>query len=84
MSITSKAGQQPGKDLAVESIYIPVSLLQRMSEAARAVETFQDELEDYLLSQDTTFLAQMRQARAHHLQGGTRPLDTLKQELCIE
>ena len=55
-----------------------------MSEAARAFEAFQDDLEDYLLSQDAGFLARMRQARAHHLEGETRPLDTVKRELCIE
>jgi len=47
-------------------------------------EAFQDELEDYLLSQDAAFLTRMRQARAHHLKGETRSLDTLKHELCIE
>lgn len=65
-------------------VSIPVSLLQKMSDAAVAFEAFWDELEDYLLSQDTAFLAQMRQARAHHLKGETHPLDVLKRELCIE
>jgi len=65
-------------------VSIPVSLLQKMSEAANTFETFRDELEDYLLSQDAAFLARMRQARAHHLKGETRSLDTLKRELCIE
>ena len=39
-----------------------------------------NELEDYLLSQDAAFLTRMRQARAHHLKGETRSLDTLKHE----
>jgi hypothetical protein len=65
-------------------VSIPVSLLQKISEAAWALETFQDEFEDYLLSQDAAFVAQMRQARVHHLKGETRSLDVLKQELCIE
>ena len=67
-----------------DMVSIPVSLLQKMSEAANTFETFRDELEDYLLSQDAAFLARMRQARAHHLKGETRSLDTLKRELCIE
>lgn len=62
----------------------PVSLLQKMSEAARAFDLFQGDLEDYLLSQDDDFLTRMRQARTHHLKSETRSLDLLKQELCIE
>jgi hypothetical protein len=55
-----------------------------MSEAVEAFEELQDELEDYFLSQDPGFLARMQQARAHHLEGETRRLEDLKQELCIE
>ena len=47
----------PDEDVAVDTVFIPVSLLQKMSEAAQAFEAFQDELEDYLLSQDTALLA---------------------------
>lgn len=84
MSNPPRTIQHPGEDVAIDKVSIPVSLLQKMSEAARVFETFQDELEDYLLSQDAAFLARMRQARAHHLKGETSSLDTLKQELCIE
>jgi hypothetical protein len=76
--------QDVRKNVALDRVSIPIALLQKISEAARAFETFQDELEDYLLSQDAAFLAQMRQARVHHLKGETRSLDLLKQELCIE
>jgi hypothetical protein len=72
------------KNTAVESVSMPVSLLEKMIEAARTFEAFGDELEDYLLSQDAAFLERMRQARAHHLEGEARPLDALKHELCIE
>jgi hypothetical protein len=72
------------KNMAVESVSVPVSLLEKIVEAARALEDFEDELEDYLLSQDAAFVARMRQARAHHLAGQARPLDALKRELCIE
>lgn len=63
---------------------MPSSLLHRMSEVALGFEALQDELEDYLLSQDPAFLEQMRQARAHHREGETRPLEDLKRELCAE
>jgi hypothetical protein len=55
-----------------------------MSEAVQAFEELQDELEDYLLSQDAGFLTRMQQARAHHIEGETRSLEDLKHELCIE
>ena len=79
-----KTGQPLEEDIATEMVSIPISLLQKMSEAAGAFEAFGDEMEDYLLSQDAAFLARMRQARAHHLKGETRSLDVVKQELCIE
>ncbi len=69
---------------STDTVTVPRSLLQKMSEAAQAFEAFQDDLEDYLLAQDADFLARMRQAREHHRQGQTRPLDELKEDLCIE
>ncbi len=84
MSQTSAALQRPKEDATADTISVPVSLLQRMSEAVQVFEEFQDELEDYLISQDTDFLARMHRARAHHAEGETRTLDDLKQELCIE
>lgn len=84
MSRPSQIVQGPEEDVAVERVSLPVSLLQKMVEAARAFEAFEDELEDYLLSQDAAFVARMRQARAHHVEGEARPLDALKHQLCIE
>ncbi len=72
------------EDIAVNTVSVPVSLLQKISEAVQMVAALQDELEDLLLSQDPAFLARMRQARTHHLQGETRPLTAVKKELCIE
>jgi len=73
----------PEKNSAVESLSVPVSLLEKMAEAAWALEAFEDELEDYLLSQNAAFVARMRQARAHHVEGEARTLDALKHELCL-
>ena len=84
MSIRPKAMQLPGIDAPADTVSIPVSLLQKVSEAAQAFDVFQGELEDYLLSQNDDFLTRMRQARTHHLKSETRSLDLLKQELCIE
>lgn len=80
MSMSPKALSETSPD----TVTIPRSLLQKMSEAAWAFETFQDDLEDYLLAQDADFLARMRQAREHHQKGQARSLDELKKDLCIE
>jgi acetoin utilization deacetylase AcuC-like enzyme len=71
-------------ETSTDTVTIPRSLLQKMSEAAQAFEAFQDDLEDYLLAHDADFLARMRQAREHHRKGQTRSLDELKEDLCIE
>jgi len=84
MSRPSQRIEESEKNMAVETVSMPVSLLEKIVEAARALEAFEDELEDYLLSQDAAFVARMRQARVHHLEGEVRPLDALKHELCIE
>jgi hypothetical protein len=84
MSRPSQRIEGSEKNMAVESVSMPVSLLEKMVEAARAFEALEDELEDYLLSQDAAFVARMHQARAHHAKGEARPLDALKHELCIE
>jgi hypothetical protein len=67
-----------------ETMEIPVSLLRKLAEAARAFEELEDELEDYLLANDSELLDRMRQARAEHLSGNVRPLSDLKAEHCIE
>jgi hypothetical protein len=66
------------------TVEIPVSLLEKMWQAAQSFVEFSDELEDFLLSQDPDFVAQMRRAREQHLRGETRSLADLKSELCIE
>jgi len=84
MSRPSQRIKRSEKNAAVESVTLPASLLEKIVEAARALESIEDELEDYLLSQDAAFLARMRQARAHHVESEARPLDALKRELSIE
>ncbi len=84
MSRPSRRIEGSEQSTAPETVPMPVSLLEKMVAAARAIEAFEDELGDYLLSQDDAFVARMRQARLHHLEGEARPLDALKHELCIE
>ena len=67
-----------------KTIDVPVSLIEKISKAAKAFEEFEDEMEDFLLAKDPQFLKKMRRARKSHLAGKTRPLENLKKELCIE
>ncbi len=67
-----------------ETVSIPVSLLKKISLAANTFHELEDELEDFLLSNDPDFIAKMRQSRQEHLTGNTSPLEDLKRELCIK
>jgi hypothetical protein len=67
-----------------KTVEMPVSLISKISRAAKAFEEVEDELEDYLLSQDPKFLEKMHKAKKAHLAGKTRSLKDLKKELCIE
>lgn len=67
-----------------KTVSVPLSLIGKISKAARAFEELEDEMEDFLLSKDPEFLDKMRSARKAHLSGKTRPLSHLKKDLCIK
>ena len=67
-----------------KTVNVPISLIEKISEAAKVFEDLEDEIEDFLLSRDPNFLKKMRRARKDHLGGKTRTLKTLKEEICIE
>ncbi len=67
-----------------KTIDVPVSLIGKISRAAAAFEELEDEMEDFLLSNDPEFLEKMRRARKSHAAGKTRPLKALKKDLCIK
>lgn len=67
-----------------ETVEVPLSLLMKLAEAARAFEELEDELEDYLLGSDGEVVARVRQARVEHVSGRVRPLSELKAGHCIE
>ena len=64
-----------------ETVSIPVSLLKKISLAANTFHELEDELEDFLLSNDPDFIAKMHQSRQEHLAGDTTSLEDLKREL---
>jgi len=65
-----------------KTIDVPISLIGKISKAAKAFEDLEDEMEDFLLSKDPAFLEKMQRARKDHLSGKTRSLKNLKKELC--
>jgi len=67
-----------------KTVVIPASLFKKMSKAAVAFDAFEEEMEDFVLSQSPEFIEKMRRARKDHLSGKTRSLRSLKKELCIE
>lgn len=65
----------------LENVTLPRQLFRTMLEAYQKWEEFSDDLEDFLLSSDKTFLAKMRKARQEHKMEKTRTLAALKKEL---
>ena len=65
----------------METVTLPASLVEKMLQAGESFAEFSDELEDFLLSQDSKFIAKMRAARANHLEGKTKPLSALEREV---
>ena len=60
-----------------ETVEIPVALLSRMAEASEAMRELEEELEDYLISQDTELLSRLERARQQHRRGVLRPFAEL-------
>ena len=60
------------------TVEVPVSLMKKLARASDALASFEDELEDYLLSHDEEFTDRMRDARSAHLAGKVRPLATCR------
>lgn len=65
----------------LQEITVPRELFRTMFKASQKWEEFNDEFEDFLLGHDEEFVEKMRSARKEHLQGETRDLKALKQEL---
>jgi hypothetical protein len=70
-----------GNNKELKTIPVPKRLLNSIIEAQRKWEEFSDELEDFLLSSNKRFIKKMEKARREHLEGKTRNLQELKQEL---
>jgi hypothetical protein len=65
-------------------ISIPETLIKKISKAGRAFQALEDELEDYLLATDQTFIEKMRRSRKAHVDRSVRPFSQLKSEQCID
>ena len=60
-----------------ETVEIPVSLLRKRAEASEAMREVEEELEDYVISQDTELLSRLERARQQHRGGIMRPFAEL-------
>lgn len=58
----------------IQTVEVPVKLLQGLVEAERTLISISDELEDFLLAHDPKFLKKMHSARRAHRAGKTRSL----------
>lgn len=67
-----------------KTVAMPVSVLNKMKLVISAFNELENELEDYLLSQDADFINKMKRARNQHLSAKTKPLKKLKEDLCIK
>ena len=45
------------------TIEIPIELVRKMDKAAKTIENFTDEFEDYILAKDKKFIDKMHKAR---------------------
>jgi len=66
------------KKMAQQMVSVPKSLLRKMEKASAAFQAFEDELEDFLISQDTELLERLRRARQDHLSGNVRPFEEIR------
>lgn len=60
----------------LETVTFPISVFE-------TADTKED-LEDWLLSQDSEFIRRMRKARREDIQGKGKDWESLKKELCIK
>ena len=67
-----------------KTVTIPDTLLKKFSKASEAFHSFEDDLEEYLLTSDPKFIDKMRRARKEHISGKTRALKELIAELCTK
>jgi CHASE3 domain sensor protein len=60
-----------------KTITLPQKTIDNLLDNLQKVQDAQDELEDYLLSQNPEFIERMRRARKDDLAGRTKPLEEL-------
>ena len=72
------------EDIMTRMISVPETLIKKISEAGRAFQDLEDELEDFLFVSDTEFIAKMRRSKKAHIEGKTISFDNLKKEVCTD
>jgi hypothetical protein len=65
-------------------ISVPETLIEKISNAGKAFQELENELEDYFLTSDQVFIEKMRRSRKAHAEGNVRPFRVVKSEQCID
>lgn len=61
-----------------DTVQVPVALLRKMSRAGQAFQDLEEELEDFLISQDPRLLSSLEKAREQHRAGNVRPFSRVQ------
>lgn len=61
-----------------ETIQVPVALLERLAQAGEAFRALEDELEDFLMSQNEVLMARLQGSREEHSAGKLRSFSDIR------
>lgn len=64
-----------------QTVEVPTKLLNKVLRASRALDEFQDRMEDFFVAQNPALLGKLRRARREDLAGKTRPFEEFLREV---
>ena len=69
---------EEGDELMEETVQVPVSFLEKLAQLRGALQDLEDDLEDYLISQNEGLLERLREARADDEAGNLRSFSDIE------
>ncbi len=63
------------------TVQIPADLFKKFLRAGQALDSFNEALEDFLISRNPKLLRELRKARSEHLSGKTRHWEEFKRQV---
>ena len=64
-----------------QTVEVPTEILNKFLRASRALDEFQNAMEDFFIAHNPALLRKLRRARREDLAAKTRPFEELVQEL---